>query len=383
MVQPHSTCPLHFARREFLALSLSGAADVNVPAAMGFVPMSLSNATAARLRYFGAMKPPRRSVLMVSVCLVVFAFVRQRQVCVTMTSVVSYESFKTRATRIPSVCNSQSTIVTGIYYVYKSKHSSTEYAKWYRRFFSLTDNKVVFTDQRTLEQLPLLNSKYSWRKHASCTVFVIADLRESDLWKKYDWERQLQLDPERDLHSTELYVIWNTKMLSLSDVAMVNPFNSKYFFWADAGQFRDDQFLSRALSRTNRIWIRSTNFIPSCKMVFLAVKKFVEEELQLDHTGTSKIQYHSRLGGGNFGGDYCAVSIWRRLYLDKIDDYIQSGNFAGKDQHLFASVCIEMKHLCHIIDGSRIRNINDVWFAMQPVLHGDEEVIPIYSLSAA
>ena len=47
-----------------------------------------------------------------------------------------------------------------------------------------------------------------------------------------------QKDPESDIHTPELYAIWNSKPCLMEAIAKENPFNSEFIIWVDAGSFR-------------------------------------------------------------------------------------------------------------------------------------------------
>lgn len=49
---------------------------------------------------------------------------------------------------------------------------------------------------------------------------------------------QHDLDPERGIHSPELYAIWTAKSWMLHEAAKVNAFKSERFFWVDIGAWR-------------------------------------------------------------------------------------------------------------------------------------------------
>ena len=55
-------------------------------------------------------------------------------------------------------------------------------------------------------------------------------------------EKQPLLDREKNLHSAELYAVWNLKTYILSQVAKVNPFKSEFFIYTDSGAWRGSQF---------------------------------------------------------------------------------------------------------------------------------------------
>lgn len=274
-------------------------------------------------------------------------------------------------------CQSSVTITTAYYNLLESsKYSAVEYSDWNQRFFRLADNMVIFTDANTLKDIHSLR-----RLAKGCTLIVLQNLNETKASMLTDWERQYAIDHEKH-HSPALYIIWAQKAFWLASVARVNPFRSSYFFWADAGQFRDDRFQRRYLSNPWTKWVRYTNFIPRNRVAFLSIEPFTEDELQLHTDGFGPILSSAlvRLGGGNFGGDARAVSLFAHLYSSEFHRYLQAGAFVGKDQPIFGSICITYSTACYIVDSRKVKKIADPWFAMQPVLHGVSKPVPGYIL---
>lgn len=51
-------------------------------------------------------------------------------------------------------------------------------------------------------------------------------------------EKQLELDREKEIHSPELYAVWNLKHYFLYKIAQKNPYNSEFFIFTDSGAWR-------------------------------------------------------------------------------------------------------------------------------------------------
>ena len=271
-------------------------------------------------------------------------------------------------------CSSRETLISAYYGLGSfSKHSARDFQAWNSRFLKLPDNMVIFSDRITIGGLR------NQRLHSrGCTVLVDDRLPDTHLGININWYEQYELDPEKEYHSKELYVIWGQKSIWLEQVSRFNPFGSTHFFWTDMGQFRDGTFL-RNFKRPNERWVQNVEFIPDCTMALLAIGKFSVHELSSKGTvvlSSGKI----RLGGGNFGGDACAVEKWRHLYLEMLQKYIQAGAFAGKDQPVYSSICLQNRDACFIVFGPAVQEADDVWFAMQPVLHGITDPVPEYHM---
>ena len=277
---------------------------------------------------------------------------------------------------VQHACTAPVTLVTS-YHSTKGKHNEGEYKMWNRRFLALADSMVIFTDSWHVDEF-----RSQRARSRGCTLIVPYSLKHAYRRWNIDWNKQNKLDPEKNVHkTTDLYVIWNQKSALLADVAERNPFGSKHIFWADIGQFRDNIFINKYL-KPSMLWVKETEFLPKGKILFLAIERFLPEELKLDLTGASAPidSMKVRLGGGNFGGDIDAVRLWAVLFDRKVEYYVSKGAFAGKDQPIYGSICIET-NICHVVDASAIKGISDPWFALQPVLHGAVRQVPLYNWS--
>ena len=274
-------------------------------------------------------------------------------------------------------CNRHSTIVTAYYNLNGlSKHSERDYESWNARFFSLSDPMVIFTDTRSVEYIKELRSRSS---HAACTKYHTQDLLTTFTANLTNWQTQFAQDPEKNIHkSYELYILWNQKTDWLAQAAAQNPFESQYFFWSDSGQFRDDSFFS-TLQTDDWFWIKRPEFLPEGRLVFLSVEPFIACEILRTDDISFIDPRKVRLGAGNFGGGALAVRLWRQHYYRKLSDYLRHGKFAGKEQSIISSVCLEAPYLCYLVASDTVQGVGDKWFAMQQVLHGTElfqEYIP-------
>jgi hypothetical protein len=133
-------------------------------------------------------------------------------------------------------------LVSAFYPLSKSKHSHEEYAVWLSKYLSRVSTHIYFfappsigpTIRRLRGNLPMtLNTTYA----SPYDIPPLVGLRGV-------YENMHALDPEKEIHSPELYAIWTSKSFFL-DEGLQNMKKSgakyDYAFWNDAGSFRDDQ----------------------------------------------------------------------------------------------------------------------------------------------
>ena len=130
---------------------------------------------------------------------------------------------------------SGSTIVTA-YFDIKSKYSSSVYDTWMANMLSLQDAMVIYTTP------DLVDTIRGFRKHTGALTHIIPmHLEHTKMATKYSdafWKVQHAMDPEKSIHSPNLYKIWNEKSNWLKRASVLNPFHSNFFAWVDIGYFR-------------------------------------------------------------------------------------------------------------------------------------------------
>ena len=272
-------------------------------------------------------------------------------------------------------CRSKTTLVTAYFAIDGAKHSASEYNDWIARFFHLPDNMVIYTDAQSANFVEHLRTD-----SRGCSKIHVMSLYQTYFGKNVDWVAQHLKDDERNIHVPELYIVWSQKALWLAEVAEENPFQSEHFFWSDSGQFRDSVFLDTFVS-VGETWTKEIDFLPSCNMALLSIEPFQSSELVVDSKGKNSPLRSTlvRVGAGNFGGDACAVKLWREKYIEKVHQLDEDGLFVGKEQSILGDVCIENMPNCFLIPASDVQDIGDKWFAMQPILHGVTRPVPRYN----
>jgi hypothetical protein len=236
------------------------------------------------------------------------------------------------------------TIVTA-YFDVPSKRPSSEYLPWIQRFLSLQDNMIIFTSN---DQLPLF--KKLRKKRPNTKVIALDSLDDTNVVKDFGgmafWERQASLDPEKYIHSKELYVIWNEKGHFLEQAMQLDPFQSSFFAWVDMGYLRDSLLENQRMVR----------YVPKAltpqQTLFLDVRSLVAGQ-----------QY---LGGGFIGGYKEGLQRWIKEYYKLLE--ANRDRFLGKDQPWMFESCVQNAGLCLWVQPRD--TYGDAWFYMAPFLHG-------------
>ena len=194
--------------------------------------------------------------------------------------------------------------VVSAYYAGSAKHTPTKYATWGRQFMRMQAPVVFFTDSPSA--VPALDTRPVASTHV--VVKPVDDFYVMRLIR--DWDAQLALDLEGDIHSAHLFKIWLEKPSFVRHAIAANAFGSTHFVWVDYGCFRGDG--------TAAPWSPSPAFLPPHKMLLLNVSAL--------HPFKDK-----QVGGTIFGGDVAAWRVWTSIFYDVLMQQHSDGAFVGDD----------------------------------------------------
>ena len=240
------------------------------------------------------------------------------------------------------------TIVTA-YYEIPSKFSNNKYMEWAKNFMELENPIVLFTSSR-------LSNLFKTMRENKPIVIVELEFEDLYTWKKYKnkWIEHHSLDPEKNIHSPELYSVWADKPFFLEKAIEKNYFKTTHFFWCDIGAFResDKMYLFKNFPMTN--------YFQKDKILFLAIEPL--QETDKEDGFDSMI---SRIGGGLWGGDIAACLRWKESYKNTLEKYFKENRFAGKDQIVMLSTYLKDTSL-----GVLVKTSIDQWFCLEYLLSG-------------
>jgi hypothetical protein len=153
------------------------------------------------------------------------------------------QSLSTDAVILGPQIRSNHTLVTA-YFRAKSKYPSTKYDEWMQNMMSLKDPLVIFTQPDLVEMMSNLRSDPSLSTIIiPCTLedLPISKLK-SDLAFEHAgktlsfWEHQLEIDPEKNRHSSYyVFWIWLSKSWLVEQAIQRNFFQSEFFVYTDIG----------------------------------------------------------------------------------------------------------------------------------------------------
>lgn len=276
----------------------------------------------------------------------------------------------TRArTNFSTLVRSNNTIITALFLVNSTKrHSDQEYIDLMARLFSNNDSMVIFTSPDLAPKLKQIRGGKPER-----TVVIPMELSETKVARIYAPEFWSRVSEDgngtRKVHGIhsglnyEIYQIWNSKVEFVKLASDMNPFQSNFFAWVDAGLIRWDQYTN------STILDRIPPELPDNKMALLDVTPILLRK-----------NYH-QMGGGFIGGYKPAVDLYYTKYYEKIQEYANSTtryNLLSNEQIILHDTCTENPGLCFVIWAKRAKHnpltpcLTHPYFYMLPFLNERE-----------
>ena len=229
------------------------------------------------------------------------------------------------------------TVVTA-YYPIKSKHAKSNYIRWICDFWPATTCPLVFFTEpaiaKEIENVLICDNNRS----ADNTRIIGIPFNELTAFKKVPesiWRTQLDMDPERDIHTLELYALWFEKKEFVLKTIHINPFGSQYFVWCDAGICRYPQ-ITPHLQR-----FPLENKIPRGQMLVLQIDRFLPQDFIAGPDGIyGEFTHRASVGVGILASDASGWKRWNDAYDAMINRYYNAERFIGKDQNIMGSMIL-------------------------------------------
>jgi len=209
-------------------------------------------------------------------------------------------------------------IVTAYYPVNTGKHSHTNYNEWISNFFQCVTSPIIFFCSS--EMIDILK-----RKSNSNVTFVGREFNSWEMMKESrmpKWREYWNVDPEKNIHSPELYAIWATKQEFVREA--IKLIDSKLYIWCDAGYFRT---------------------VRECS--FKTVGKYTQP------SKITCLYVGNVIGGGMIVGDPNAWEIFSQNYLDELNK-----NINGKEQDIY----IKIVNNSNAVIVTPTKQYGDPWF---------------------
>ena len=210
------------------------------------------------------------------------------------------------------------TLVTALFKI-KSKFPFEAYLNWVENLLLLNTSIVFFADKETSI---IINSKRP-KLYENKTVFIQSSIKDFYSYKKFkkNFEDSYKIDKENSYHTVPLYMVWAEKCYFLKKAIYRNYFNSKCFYWIDAGYFRikEDKYIKN--------WPSNKKCFEDPRVIINGMRKLPDEEIKgiknfnitaLKDFNNNKLN----VAGGLFGGMPYYLRKFIKLYYKTIKDFI-------------------------------------------------------------
>ncbi len=264
-------------------------------------------------------------------------------------------------------------VITAYFPLGRSKHSEFEYKKWINNFFHSVISKLfIFTQSNYVNELKQIyinsttvkNPRFieieqdddaEFHKVSAVEAHVVFITAYSSPDKlppvktvKNDlitWQHQI--DPEKHIHSPELYMIWTSKPWFVRRISGLNIFKNKntFYMWVDIGSRRTKyDFGPWPDAGTVQESLREFN---TSKPILAAVSK---NSRYLSNDVSRKRNNQDFIIGGYFICKKEACELLEKYFYETRDSMIKRKMFAGKEQDVMDTMVLKNSEKFYAVD---------------------------------
>ena len=270
--------------------------------------------------------------------------------------------------------NSRSCIVTAYFKLSSSKHHADQYDQWMQNMLSMHDCMVIYCEAEMVPKIVQYRTNHtpSVTHSIGPTAIIEMSLNDLPISKYYSnsdtspsdfWNRQLRIDPERQMHkSYELFWIWLSKTWFVTTAAVLqqdlfrdntNTTAIETWMWADIGSFRGTEYMNQQLIQQEQhaeifpdgdtvIWMahRKPNPPPD---PYWNRKLLKNEKRHFYHSGSQGIANSVR-----------AWIEYHTHFVSTLDEYATNDLFIGEDQCVLQTTCLLYPKSCAYIPCNQV-----------------------------
>ena len=207
------------------------------------------------------------------------------------------------------------TCVSG-YWPVKNKHD-TKYNNWFNNTLSVNCPYVFFSDKGGIEFIK------QFRKDLP-TYYIELEIKDFECYKYKD---VLKTHPVH-CPSTELNLIWHEKIFLVKRASELNPFNSEWFHWVDAGHciYRNIKPPSSVFPNPDKL-----NKLPKDKFIYSSSEVYDESKI-------SKTNYYHNIAGTSHIMHKNMIVVFVKKYKEYLEE-LSDSNTVITDQVVLTHIC--------------------------------------------
>lgn len=262
---------------------------------------------------------------------------------------------------------SSDVIVSSYYHVDNKygKNRQESYFLWMRNLLPYIEcHMIIFVESIELFQQCIRENNIILSRNIELIACPMSSFRMSS--SKYDWRAHHDIDPEADIHTIELYKIWNEKLEFIHKaIEMTNQEGLLHqrYVWMDIGCVRDNR-----ISPFLRFFPDANIRLANGQVYMMNIQSHPSLHLssQNDILDVKHIRQH--VGAPIIAGDVIGFKKLYKLFYTLLDTYFEQGIFAGKDQNLYFNLHLRHPNLLQLVNVCENHWLmpyqNNPWFYM-------------------
>lgn len=230
---------------------------------------------------------------------------------------------------------SEITLVSGLFKLETPRHTFDDYLNWVTNLLQINKPIIFYVDEVIYDLIKEKRPKeYAdktiWRKQKFSDLFFYRHYRKA-------LEKTYIIDKAKYKHNVNLFILWNEKVIFLRNSINKNYFNSKYFFWIDAGFFRDKNMTKYINNWPSLKILKGDSRIMLNEIRRIDTKEF-NNLMKFDPITHDKFMNNCNMGGAFFGGrnDYFIKFFY--FYFKVFKLFMRKNKFIGSEQNLYTIV---------------------------------------------
>jgi len=194
------------------------------------------------------------------------------------------------------------TCVSG-YWLVKNKHTGNSYSNWFKNSLAINCPYVFFGNKESIALIKQFRGELP-------TYYIEYEIENFETYKYKD---RMAIH-DRHCPSVELNLIWNEKIFMIQKASIVNPFNSSYFSWVDAGHcsYRNSAPPNKPFPDLN-------------KLVKLPQNKFIYTSSDSPYFKPPKLDEYYHYISGTYCLHISIINRFSSLYITYLDKLLNKG----------------------------------------------------------
>lgn len=231
--------------------------------------------------------------------------------------------------------NDNITLVTALFHLPTNRHKFEDYLVWISNLLQINKPIVIFIEKNISSIIRTKRPK----EYANKTIWIEKIFSELYFYKNYkkEFEETYKIDKAKNIHNIHLFIVWNEKVKFLQHAISQNYFKSDYFFWIDAGFFKE-----KNMTKYKNNWPSIDRCRQDPRVLLNEIRKIENNEFQklmnFEEETHNKFMNDFNIAGNAYGGrkDFLVKFIF--YYEDIFKLFLVKKKFIGSEQNIYAII---------------------------------------------